>query len=125
MELRFYYCKHCGKVIVVVENTGTPTICCGDDMILLKPEKTDGAMEKHVPVVKIEGNRVTVSVGSVLHPMNPEHFIKWVLLQTDMGIQKKCLQPGEAPIAIFSILPEEKILNVYEYCSVHKLWKTE
>ena len=83
MEVKFFVCKHCGKIIVVVKDSGVPTVCCGEDMVELIPGTTDAAVEKHVPVVNVEGNKVTVSVGSVTHPMLPEHFIEWILLVTD------------------------------------------
>ena len=83
MELKFYYCKHCGKVIAIVKNTPVPTICCGEPMAELVPGVTDAAAEKHVPVIQIEGNVVTVSVGQVVHPMLEEHSIEWILLQTE------------------------------------------
>lgn len=125
MDVRLYYCKHCGKVIAIVENSGMPTICCGEAMMELLPGKTDGTLEKHVPVIKRNGNLVTVTVGSVLHPMENDHFIKWIVLQTDKGVQKKKLQPGEKPVAHFMLMDDEVICAAYEYCNLHRLWKTE
>jgi superoxide reductase len=66
---KFYLCKHCGNLVGMVHNSGVPIICCGEPMNELVPNTTDGAAEKHVPVVSIEGNMVTVEVGSVAHPM--------------------------------------------------------
>ena len=123
MEVKFFYCKHCGKIIVVVKDSVAPTVCCGEDMSELVPGTTDAAVEKHVPVVNVEGNKVTVSVGSVAHPMLPEHFIEWVVLVTDKGIQKKQLKPGDEPKAEFALLDGEKVVSAYEYCNLHRLWK--
>ena len=123
MGVKFFYCKHCGKIIVVVKESVAPTVCCGEDMIELVPGTTDAAVEKHVPVVNVEGNKVTVSVGSVAHPMLPEHFIEWVVLVTDKGIQKKTFKPGDEPKAEFALLDGEKVIGAYEYCNLHKLWK--
>ena len=123
MELKFYFCKHCGKVIVVLKNTPVPTICCGEPMAELIPGVTDAAAEKHVPVIQIEGNVGTVSVGQVVHPMLEEHSIEWILLQTDKGIQKKWLKPGDEPKARFILDEGEKVVAAYEYCNLHKLWK--
>lgn len=123
MELKFYYCKHCGKVIAIVKNTPVPTICCGEPMAELVPGVTDAAAEKHVPVIQIEGNVVTVSVGQVVHPMLEEHSIEWILLQTEKGIQKKWLKPGDEPKARFILDEGEKVVAAYEYCNLHKLWK--
>ena len=123
MEVKFYYCKHCGKIIVVVKDSVAPTICCGEEMLELVPGTTDAAVEKHVPVVNVEGNKVTVCVGSVAHPMLPEHFIEWIVLVTDKGSQKKKLTPGSEPKAEFALLDGEKVVSAYEFCNLHKLWK--
>lgn len=125
MELKFYYCKHCGKVIVNVKSTPVPTICCGEAMAELVPGVTDAATEKHVPVIQIDGSVVTVSVGQVAHPMQEEHYIEWILLQTDKGIQKKWLKPGDDPKAVFALSEGEKVIAAYEYCNLHKLWKAQ
>lgn len=125
MELKFYYCKHCGKVIAIVKNTPVPTICCGEAMAELVPGVTDAATEKHVPVIQIDGSVVTVSVGQVAHPMQEEHYIEWILLQTDKGIQKKWLKPSDDPKARFILDEGEKVVAAYEYCNLHKLWKAQ
>ena len=123
MELKFYYCKYCGKIIAIVWDGGTPTICCGEAMSELIPSQSDGSLEKHVPVIKVKGNHVLVTVGTAEHPMVAEHYIEWILLQTDMGIQKKWLKPGDIPKADFMMVAGEKVQAAYEYCNVHKLWK--
>ncbi len=125
MELRFFYCKHCKKIIAMVKDSGTPTICCGDEMIELIPSATDGAVEKHVPIIRVEGNLVTVTVGSKNHPMEAQHYIEWILLQTNHGIQKKWLKPGQEPKADFAIFTGEKVEAAYEYCNIHQLWKSD
>ena len=125
MELKFYYCKHCGKVIAIVKNTPVPTICCGEAMAELVPGVTDAATEKHVPVIQIDGSVVTVSVGQVAHPKQEEHYIELILLQTDKGIQKKWLKPGDDPKARFILDEGEKVVAAYEYCNLHKLWKAQ
>lgn len=76
MEQKFFICEHCGNIIAMVENKGVPVMCCGQKMTELVPGSVDAAVEKHVPVVSVEGNLVTVTVGSVAHPMLPEHSIK-------------------------------------------------
>ena len=123
MEIKFYICKHCGNIIAYVENSGVPVICCGEKMSELAPNTTDGAKEKHVPVITVDGNKVTVAVGSVAHPMLPEHFIKWICLQTKQGNQRKLLSPGDKPEAVFLITDDDTVEAAYEYCNLHGLWK--
>ena len=55
--------------------------------------------------------------------MLPEHWIQWVLVETDKGFHRHNLNPAEAPEAVFT-LPGEKVIAVYEYCNLHGLWKT-
>ena len=95
----------------------------GEPQVELTANTEDAAVEKHVPVITTEGNKVTVSVGSVTHPMLAEHYIEWILLVTDKGIQKKLLKPGEEPKAEFALLDGEKVLNAFEFCNLHRLWK--
>ena len=90
------------------------------DSIELIPNTTDGAFEKHVPVIDHTGDSVLVKVGSVAHPMLPAHYIEWIILETTTGYQKKELKPGEEPIASFAVT--EPVVAAYEYCNLHGLW---
>lgn len=126
MQMRFFRCKHCGKIIAIVDGCDTcPTICCGEPMEELIPNTQDGAHEKHIPVFEVKDNIVEVKVGSVPHPMMEAHSIRWIVLVTDKGNQRKILNPGEAPEAKFALLPGEKVLAVLEYCNLHGLYKAE
>ena len=109
MKSKFYICKHCGNLIEKIHDAGVPMICCG---------------EKHLPVAVVEGGKVKVNVGSVDHPMIPEHFIQWVYLQTEQGSQLKYLRPDQEPNVSFQ-LGEDKAVAVYAYCNLHGLWMVE
>ena len=74
--MKFYVCEHCGNIVTFLNNTGVPVMCCGQKMTEIVPGTTDAAVEKHVPVISVNGSAVTVKVGSVEHPMIPEHFIQ-------------------------------------------------
>ena len=119
---KFFVCKHCGNMIGLLHDAGVPMMCCGEKMVELVPNTTDGAHEKHVPVATVEGNKVVVNVGSVDHPMVPEHWIQWVYLETDKGGHRKVLNPGENPHLVFALTEDEKPVAVYEYCNLHGLW---
>jgi len=123
MEFKMYRCSHCGQMVFVVKETGVPMICCGEPMQEVKAGTTDAAVEKHVPVVEVKDGKVTVSVGSVTHPMLPEHFIQWIVMETKCGLQWAKLQPGEEPKAYFNLCECDEIVAVYEYCNLHGLWK--
>ena len=123
-EPKFYICKHCGNVVTFIKESGAPLTCCGDLMSEIIPNAVEASTEKHLPVVTINGNTVSVVVGSVEHPMLPEHFIQWIYLETEKGFQMKYLTPGEKPAAVFE-LNADKVIAVYEYCNLHGLWKTK
>ena len=76
-----------------------------------------------MPVYTVEGNTVTVTVGSAEHPMMPEHYIEWVSLQTKQGSQQKILHPGEKPTVRFALCDGDEVEAVYAYCNLHSLWK--
>ena len=118
-------CEGCGKIVAVVKGSACPTKCCGEPMVEMVPNTTDGAHEKHVPVIKVEGNLVTVTVGSVEHPMLEEHSIEWIMLETKEGRQRKTLKPGMKPKAVFAITEGDEVVAAYEYCNLHGFWKAE
>ena len=109
MEQKFFICEHCGNIIAMVKSSGVPVMCCGQKMKEIIPGTTDAAVEKHVPVYTVEGNKVMVTVGSVEHPMLPEHYIEWVSLQTKQGNQRKVLKPGDAPKVCFAICEGDEV----------------
>ena len=124
MATKFYICRHCGNIITKIQDKGVPVVCCGEKMEELIPNTVDASGEKHVPVVTVEDGVVKVAVGSVAHPMIPEHFIQWIYVETEKGGQFKKLNPEEAPEASFTLV-DDKVVAVYEYCNLHGLWKTE
>lgn len=123
MEMKFYRCKHCGQIVAVVKATGVPIICCGEPMEEIVPGTVDASVEKHVPVFTVANGIVSVTVGAVEHPMQPEHYIEWIALKTKSGNQRKALKPGDAPKADFAILEGDEVEAVYAYCNLHSLWK--
>ena len=122
-EMKFYRCDHCGNIVTFVHASGVPVMCCGQKMTELVPGTSDGAVEKHVPVAAVEGNLVTVQVGSVEHPMLEEHHIEFIAVETNQGSQIKYLKPGEKPRAQFVLANGESLVAVYEYCNLHGMWK--
>ena len=122
--MRFFRCKVCGKIVALVNDCSScPTKCCGEAMEEMIPNTQDGAHEKHIPVINVEGNIATVKVGEVDHPMLDAHYIQWIALETNKGNQRKVLKPGDAPEAEFALLPGEQVVAVYEYCNLHGLYK--
>lgn len=125
MELQFFLCERCGNLITLINKGGGPLNCCGQPMKELTANSSDGAHEKHVPVISVSGQNVTVTVGSVEHPMLDAHYIMWICLQTTNGFQVKHLTPGSKPSAVFALADGEKAEKAYAYCNLHGLWKSE
>ena len=122
-ELKFYYCEHCKNIVVKLHDKGVPVVCCGEKMKEMVTGEIESATEKHVPVIEINGQKVTVKVGSVEHPMLEEHHIGFICLETTEGMQVKWLKVGEKPEACFALLEGEKAVAAYEFCNLHGLWK--
>jgi len=118
-------CNHCGNIVAYVTDKGVPVVCCGEKMQEIVPNTTDAATEKHVPVINIDGNIVTVSVGSVAHPMTEEHLISWIALETKFGNQRKELAPGTDPSVSFALIDGDEPVAAYSYCNLHGLWKAD
>ncbi len=125
MSLKFYKCPNCSDVVVKADDNGNELSCHGVPMELLKADDMDAALEKHVPAVMVEGNLVKVAVGSVMHPMTPEHYITLIALECEKTYQVAHLTPEDEPSAVFAVAPGDAPLRVYEFCSLHGLWKYE
>ena len=123
MEMKFYRCRKCGQMVAIVKKKGCPIMCCGEAMEEIVPGTSDGAFEKHVPIYEVKDNKVYVKVGEVEHPMLEEHYIEWIAVQTSTGNQRKKLNPGDKPEAVFALLEGDEVEAVYEYCNLHSLWK--
>ena len=123
-ESKFYICERCGNLVGKINDSGVPMMCCGQKMTQLIPGTVEASVEKHLPVASVEGSVVKVAVGSVEHPMVEEHYIPWIYLQTNMGGQRKNLQPGQAPAVTFALSEGEEAVAVYAWCNLHGLWKT-
>lgn len=123
--MKFYVCKHCGNIIAYAYTSGVKVVCCGEEMQEMVPGTVDASKEKHVPVISVAGNIVTVKVGAVDHPMEEKHYITFIALETRNGNQRKVLKPGDAPVANFALIPGDQVIAAYEHCNLHGLWKAE
>lgn len=120
--MKFYKCPICGNIITVIKGNENLIKCCGVSLEELIPGTVDAAVEKHVPIYEIEGDKITVSVGEVTHPMTEEHYIEFIAQVTDKGINLVKLTPNDEPKAIF---PYVKGAKIYVYCNLHGLWSND
>ena len=123
MATKFFKCNHSGKVIVKDVHANEPVQCCGENMKELGANTVDASAEKHVPVVtRIDENTLKIEVGSVAHPMLPEHHISFIYVETATG--GTLINLGDKPEALYHTCNGEPIAG-YEYCNLHGLWKFE
>ena len=120
--LDVYKCKLCENVVEVVNAGGGTLSCCGQDMMLMVENTVDAAKEKHVPVLEETPDGYTIKVGSVAHPMIPEHYIQWVELIMGAKVYREFLQPGQEPQASFKV-DKKETPAAREFCNLHGLWK--
>ena len=120
-----YVCPVCGNRIEIVHDGAGELVCCGQPMKRAEAGTSDGAAEKHVPVIEKIAEGYRVKVGSVEHPSTEAHYIEWIeLICLSCGkVQRKHLKPGDKPEAVF----ETKATQVFarEYCNLHGLWQSE
>ncbi|CAA7600272.1 Desulfoferrodoxin Dfx [Acididesulfobacillus acetoxydans] len=117
-----YKCNVCGNVIEVV-NPGAPAlVCCHQPMVKLDALAQEGAKEKHIPVVEQTDAGLLVKVGSVPHPMEEKHFIRFIEVFTANQVLRAELTPGQSPEAVFAV-EAASVLEVRAYCNLHGLWK--
>ena len=120
---QIYKCALCGQIIEVVEPGAGELVCCGKPMQLLKPNTEDASQEKHVPVIRQEGNCTVVRIGSEPHPMAAAHFIGWAELLLPCGKTIRAeLLPGDAPEVRFPV-PFDERTQARIWCNIHGLWQ--
>lgn len=120
---QIYKCSICGNITEVLHTGIGELVCCGRPMELLVEKNSDEGNEKHVPVIEKTENGLVVKVGSAPHPMEENHFIEWIEINTTDGKSgKKFLKPGEKPQAIFQT--KSKIKSARAYCNIHGLWRS-
>lgn len=120
---QIYRCSVCGNIVEVLHVGGGELVCCGKPMVLLSANTTDGATEKHVPVIEMTADSIIVKVGSVSHPMEEAHFIEFIEIVADDKVYRKFLKPGQEPVAVFNLTA--KNVTAREYCNLHGLWQSQ
>lgn len=120
--MRFFKCNKCGNVVLLVDDKSSNLACCGEDMMELVPRSEDAAVEKHVPKIFIDENVVDVKVGEISHPMEKDHYIDFVAIESNYGIEINKLVPGKEPETRFILDENEELYTAYAYCNKHGLW---
>lgn len=124
MEERFYYCGSCGNLFFTAIASGITPFCCGEEMQLLKANTQEGYSEKHLPVVQYDdGGCLHIQVGSQLHPMSHEHGIRFICVETNLGVIIRYLAEDEKPDVTIRCNGTPR--RVYAYCNIHGLWRKD
>jgi len=118
-----YVCSVCGNVVEVVNTGASALVCCNKPMEKLVAGSKDASQEKHVPFVESIDGGIKVKVGSVAHPMEEKHYIRFIEVLTKDQVLRAELFPNQAPEALFMVKSDD-VLEVREYCTVHGLWQT-
>ncbi|MGK2944202.1 MAG: desulfoferrodoxin [Desulfuromonadales bacterium] len=118
-----YKCEQCGNIVELVHGGSGALVCCDEKMVLFTENTVDATKEKHVPVIEINADNITVKIGSVAHPMTKEHYIEWIELLADGKVYRQNLQPGDAPEASFPVIAKQ--VTAREYCNLHGLWSAK
>ncbi|MBN1676762.1 MAG: desulfoferrodoxin [Kiritimatiellae bacterium] len=120
-KMDIFKCELCGHIVELIHDGKGQLVCCNQPMKALTENTVDAAREKHVPVIEKTDSTVTVTVGSVPHPMEAKHYIEWIELIADGKAYRQFLNPGDAPEATFAV--QAGTVNAREYCNLHGLWK--
>jgi superoxide reductase len=120
-RLEVYKCQACGNVVEVLVGGEGKLVCCATEMSRLDEKTSDQGMEKHVPVIESVDGGIKVTVGSIAHPMEAEHYIEWIEVIADGKVYREFLKPGDAPEAVFAVQADS--ISAREHCSIHGLWK--
>lgn len=121
-ELEFYQCEMCGNLMIKLEDSGITPVCCGKEMKVVTPKDEEMIAEKHMPVWRMNGCKIMVQVGEILHPMEDKHYISWIVIETNKGIHLWKLCCEDDPELCIPLAHGEKVLKVYSYCNIHGLW---
>ncbi len=119
-RLEIYKCEICGNIVEVTHSGAGALICCGKNMERMTENTTDAATEKHVPVIVLADDSVTVKVGDVAHPMEDAHYIEWIEILVEDKVYRQYLQAGTPAEATFNIAAST--VTARAYCNLHGLW---
>ena len=125
-EMReIYKCLICGNIVEILHTGKGRLVCCDEPMRLMKENTEDASEEKHVPVIEIKGELVSVKIGSNPHPMEEKHYIEWVDV-TD-GINSCQILNPRARRRVFKGLAKDRLVKAGNIatctvCGVPQKW---
>lgn len=118
-KIRFYYCDACANLVVLLNEGAGELICCDEPMELLEAKtSTDDVLDYVLSVEKTD--RGIIVKGRTDHEQAADGVITWVAVV--QGNRYQICFPDQDEVDIEFILKDEPA-EVYEFCTVHGLWK--
>lgn len=111
-EHRFFKCEICGNITEIIEASGVPIYCCGEEMSHLKAENPTFSIR----VDNVSG-KVTVDLGEKAKECD------WVYLQTNVGGQRKRF--NDKGIVEFTLWEKEDPEQIFAYSTVFGLLRVQ
>ena len=93
--MQFYQSEGCANALTLLADTELVLACSGGSLSVLPADA-----------------------------MVPEHWIEWIVLETQQGFSVRRLRPGDAPEALFALPDTETAVGAYAYCNLHGLWQS-
>ena len=87
--MKFKKCMKCGALVEVINDCicdDCGITCCNSQMVELKPNSSDGAVEKHKPEYVVNGLEMKITVNNV---MEENHYIMWIKVVNGEIVEKK------------------------------------
>jgi len=115
-------CLKCGatvEVLIDCKCKDCGITCCGENMVELKANTSDGAKEKHIPVYKKSRNKI---IASVPHVMEKGHYIEWIALVSGNEVTKVSFKSTDPLEATFPYISGS---TLYACCNKHGVWSAK
>lgn len=125
---KIFKCEDCGSIVEVLVNADVESEACDASINVLKPQTEGDKAPKHVPIITVDGSKVTITVGEVQHPMDDDHFIQFIELIVGDETYIKHFKPGDIPKVTFNVDVDLLATNepiAKEFCNLHGLWASQ
>ena len=139
----YYICSVCGHVELSpvskpcqVCNAPAEKYTQNDRIFEESAEEFKDASIKHIPVIKVTKKcglipeapcvDIIVRIGTVLHPMEPDHYIQFVDCYVDNAfVERVTLTPAVYAAGCFHLKSKGTKVLIIEKCSIHGYWKND
>jgi superoxide reductase len=120
---KVYFCENCGNVVEALRD-GKSIICCGQEMVELRPKTAGPSAEDHVPVIERQGSKVSVSVGEAPHPMDSEEYVLFIEVLAGDKVLRHDFKEGDQRAEALFFVEEGVPVKARAYCEFEGLWES-